>query len=155
MPHVKGNKFKPKPSPGSEPVPNADTDTAVDVAAEGADGQDQQLGKKRKGGKPAFIAPPTVLVQPPKGKGTTLATGTSNWAALSAAMPKPYKRFKSDGSKGHQGVGGGAAGSKLGQKQKGKAEEGASETATATRVLAIDCEMVGVGPDGILSALAR
>ena len=65
-----------------------------------------------------------------------------NWQALHSSLQNGHrKRRKLEATK---------------FPQKGlKGPEQLSNSSTVTQVLALDCEMVGVGPDGSRSALAR
>ncbi|KAI7844376.1 hypothetical protein COHA_002174 [Chlorella ohadii] len=212
MPHVKGNKFKPKlpePAPELQPETAAEAqsteqtgggkkkknknkfrqqqdvsagagDVAVEPAAPAAavapangptpppaDGSQPMSKKQRKLQRQqqrqqqqlVLPAVPTVVVAAPKpgaAPAAAAAAATSNWAALKAAM---------DAAKQQQQ----AARPHWQKKRKAEAASGAEAQPAApanrptstgsdtgpTKVLAIDCEMVGVGPGGEQSALAR
>ncbi|GAB4817053.1 hypothetical protein N2152v2_004099 [Parachlorella kessleri] len=111
-------------------------------------------------GKPAVAAAFPTLVVPVPPKSATAAGVGSNWAALKTALAQQQQ---------HSSAGGGKRGRQRGQGVREGAEEDATQEAKPggklpssmgsdqglTKVLAIDCEMVGVGPDGTRSALAR
>jgi RNA exonuclease 4 len=151
MPHVKGNKFKPKAPldvpaeilyDDGEVVPSGKRKSSPTLNIEdgGAAAAAPPPSKKVKPSKPVI---PTVLAPAPKGTSAgNKAVATSNWESLKAAMQaKSSKKSKS-------------------KKRKAGADD-ATQPATAaasahlTKLLAIDCEMVGVGKRGDRSILAR
>lgn len=94
--------------------------------------------KKLKLSKPAV---PTILAAPaPQGKAVN-----SNWAALKGTVTKKMSN-RWQAAKGNTAADRPAA---------LKAPEQIGIRVGLTPVVALDCEMVGVGPDGIRSALAR
>lgn len=209
MPHVKGNKFKPKlPTPPPEPEPQpepqpqpatqpgggkkskkqrkreaaaaaaAAADVAVEpavpaagaaaapeaaAAAQGDGGARPPPSKKQRRGQqqPVLPAIPTVVAPAPKpgaARAEAAAAATSNWAALKAAMdaakqPRPaHWRGKRKADQGEAAAGGG--GGAQAAAPASRLQSMGSDTAP-TKVVAIDCEMVGVGPNGDRSVLAR
>lgn len=96
------------------------------------------VAKKQKSSKPAV---PTILAAPaPQGKAVN-----SNWAALKGAVTSRMGNRRQP-AKGNPAADRPAA-------LKAPKQIGTREGLTP--VVALDCEMVGVGPDGIRSALAR
>lgn len=111
MPHVKGNKFKPK-VPVDVPAEILDDDGEVvpftkreNHASLDEDGTDAAAAvpPPSKKGRPAKPVIPTVLAPAPKGTSVTnKAVATSNWESLKAAMQakaskKPQKNKKRKG----------------------------------------------------------
>lgn len=94
--------------------------------------------KKQKLSKPAV---PTILAAPaPQGKAVN-----SNWAALKGTVTNKMSNRRQA-----------AKGSTAADRPAAlKAPEQIGMRVGLTPVVALDCEMVGVGPDGIRSALAR
>lgn len=77
-----------------------------------------------------------------------LATGgavSANWAALKAAMGPSRKRRGAPGAPGQAEP----------SEAQHKRPQQLGDTEGLTPVLALDCEMVGVGPQGARSSLAR
>lgn len=96
------------------------------------------IAKKQKLSKPAV---PTILAAPaPQGKAVN-----SNWAALKGTVTNKMNNRR------HAAKGNTAADRPAAL----KAPEQIGTRVGLTPVVALDCEMVGVGPDGIRSALAR
>lgn len=93
--------------------------------------------KKRRSSKPAL---PTILAAPaPQGKAVN-----SNWAALKGLVAsKTGSRRQANANPAAD------------RPPALKAPKQIGSRAGLTPVIALDCEMVGVGPDGIRSALAR
>lgn len=127
MPHVKGNKFKPKP-PEEPPKPEPPVEDASPVAA--------SRPAKKKCSKPPPPVIPTVVAPAPSTNRAPKQAATSNWDALKASM----QAKKKPAHKKRKAVTAAAA---------------PTEPAQPTKLLAIDCEMVGVGKAGARSALAR
>ncbi len=71
---------------------------------------------------------------------------SANWAALKATLAVAAKPFHPRKRKGH--------GTDV-DKPPAKRPERIADTEGLTPVLAVDCEMVGVGPEGKRSSLAR
>ncbi len=69
---------------------------------------------------------------------------SANWGALKAAMGPSRKRKATP-----------AAPAAVAEQQAPKRPERVGDTEGLTPVLALDCEMVGVGPEGSRSSLAR
>ena len=161
MPHVKGNKFKPKPDAAAiaaqQQKEAAAAAAAVAAAASPTNVGAVQGGKSKAPKKKTQVAVvPTVLLPAPKGKPSSLAGCTSNWDTLRAAM-ESRKAGKGGVAgkkrKAHQMASdAGDAGRKKGPSTLNTSTEAVAQL---TRVLAVDCEMVGVGRDGDKSALAR
>jgi RNA exonuclease 4 len=172
------NKFKPKPPaavappqekdecaaaapPPSAPSPSRDRTHAASTtdgagarpSAAAASGIKHKAGgPKRKADGPLIPSPaprrlaiPTLLTPPTKTPSTTAAVGAANWLALKAAA--------SIGKK-HGGKGGATTTTTSPPPPSALPSAIGSNTAP-TRILAMDCEMVGVGPGGTRSALAR
>ena len=135
MPHVKGNKFKPKVIE-AETKPVEDAADAVPEPAVVT--EDPPPRKKLRPSKPVI---PTVLAPAPKAGTASKAAATSNWESLKAAIQERTKN------------------SNKGRKRKGpplgSSENQAADTAQVTRTLALDCEMVGFGKRGDRSMLAH
>ncbi|PSC76702.1 RNA exonuclease 4 [Micractinium conductrix] len=214
MPHVKGNKFKPKPT--SEQLAAAEAATAAEAAAAAAATQQQaqqqqQPGKrkkkkgkkqqqdaaaaadvtveaavpgaigagaaagdggpppakKRKGQQAALPLPaiPTVVAPAPKpgaAPAAAAAAATSNWAALKAVMDaakqqqeasRPHWQRKRKAEAG--GAAAAAAGGGVQPAVPANRPQSIGRDTEPTKLVAVDCEMVGVGPNGVRSALAR
>lgn len=155
MPHVKGNKFKPASSnPPAEETRKEHEKAAVSKAPEqpvAVQAEAQRVGKKkRKRGdgppKAPLVLPSTVVAQLPKPSKAAPALASTNWLALKAAMAARPARPR-----------------------RPSAPSKAAPTATAnkpgilpdqhsdklTPVMALDCEMVGIGPRGNQSSVAR
>ena len=170
---VRGNKFKPQvveppapavaaaAAPAGPPTP-ATANNAVLVPASlkrQHNGTDASTSKaapvKRSRGDtqvPAAHAPP-----PPKKHAiptTTAANASgSNWAALQAAnLVSNKKKAKANGGVALRGK---PAAASTPTSTTPARPDAVNSTAGATRILAIDCEMVGVGPGGARSSLAR
>lgn len=164
MPHVKGNKFKPtklqgdeepqrkrRHANGSEPPAAASAEAAAPTEAEQHPRQ-----KKKKVKTPAHadksspaVAVETVVGAVPAPSGSTKAE--SNWDRLQAALrsagpPKSRGRHRDV----HLTVGAAAAAVAGPQALLAPGAD-----VQHTHMVAIDCEMVGVGPGGKESALAR
>lgn len=207
MPHVKGNKFKPKPTEppsaldaGALPqavvkagdkrkgkkqprhearASAAGSDVAVEEAtpcaasaAPGAPGAHnvakgtQPASKKRRcsGNHLQLPSIPTVVAPAPK-PGAATAAAATNWAALKAAMDatkqqQQGQRPRWQGQRQRQGGEGPGAAAGAPQpaarvNRPGSTTPSDRTFTTPTKVVALDCEMVGVGPDGERSALAR
>jgi RNA exonuclease 4 len=152
MPHVKGNKFKPKAPvdipaeilgfDDGEVVQSAKRKSSLTLNLDGEDsGAAAAAQPKSKKARPAKPVIPTVLAPAPKGTSVAnKAASTSNWESLKAAM-------QAKSSKGNKN-----------KKRKGAPDTSKpANTATAhlTKLLALDCEMVGVGKRGDRSILAR
>jgi RNA exonuclease 4 len=148
MPHVKGNKFKPK-APVDVPAEILDDDGEVVPAAKR---KSLNIDSEDDGGAAAAAAPPpskkakpakpiisTVLAPAPKGTSVAnKAVATSNWESLKAAMQaKSSKKTKKK------------------TKKPETLQPGIRTTVHLTKLLALDCEMVGVGKRGDRSILAR
>lgn len=137
MPHVKGNKFKPKVVENEPEAMKDAVDAPLETVNPAADGPPPR--KKLRPMKPII---PTVVAPLPKAGTASKGAATSNWESLKAAIQERVKN-----SKGH------------GRKRKGAPGDDpvvpAVDTAQVTRVLALDCEMVGVGKRGDRSILAR
>lgn len=96
------------------------------------------IAKKQKLSKPAV---PTILAAPaPQGKAVN-----SNWAALKGTVTNKMSNRR-QAAKGNIAAD---------RPPALKAPEQIGARVGLTPVVALDCEMVGVGPDGIRSALAR
>jgi RNA exonuclease 4 len=130
MPHVKGNKFKPK-LPEEPPKPEAPVEDATPAAAP------RPAKKQRQKPPPPVI--PTVVAPAPSTNGAPKQAATSNWDALKASMQARKK----------------PATQKKRKTATVSTAPASTEPAQPTKLLAIDCEMVGVGKDGARSALAR
>lgn len=78
------------------------------------------------------------------------AAGGANWAALKQVLGVP-----SDGRGKKRRRPAAAAANAGNVAQPERRPERISDTEGLTRVLAVDCEMVGVGADGLRSSLAR
>ncbi|PRW59412.1 RNA exonuclease 4 [Chlorella sorokiniana] len=144
----------------------ADGTAAAAAAAAGAAAEDggQWLSKKQRKQQrqqqqqQVLPAVPTVVVAAPKpgaAPSAAAAAATSNWAALKAAMDAAKQQQQAARPHWHK-------------KRKAEASAGDVQPAVPvnrptstgsdtgpTKVLAIDCEMVGVGPNGDRSVLAR
>jgi RNA exonuclease 4 len=152
MPHVKGNKFKPK-APVDVPAEILDVDGAVIPPAKhesssrfNFDSEDRgpaaspSPSKKAKAAKPII---PTVLAPAPKGTSlTNKYVATSNWDSLKAAM-QAKQSTKSKSRKRKAGP------------DSTDASQPTSAPVQLSKMLALDCEMVGVGKRGDRSILAR
>lgn len=170
---VRGNKFKPKveaaaveaAAPVTAPPPTANNavpvpasltarrrDAGAAAAAASPSSSPRAAGAKRARDDAAPTAAP-----PPKPKKHAVPTTTaanapgSNWAALQAAnLVAKKKKAQHDGKKPRPST------SLAPTTPTPPARPDAiNSTAGATRILAIDCEMVGVGPGGARSSLAR
>ena len=109
-----------------------------DLPAQPKPGDTAPVAKKQKSSKPAV---PTILAAPaPQGKAVN-----SNWAALKGTVTSKMG-IRRQVSKGNPAADRPAA---------LKAPKQIGTRQGLTPVVALDCEMVGVGPDGIRSALAR
>jgi hypothetical protein len=151
MPHVKGNKFKPKLPENLEitVVENAiDPAEPREAPQPATDGEQQRRRKAKVAAAAEKKKLPTVVLPPPKGAAIPGAVAATNWDALRAAMQS------SKGSEGRK-----VKWPRLDVTAPPAVPQpdsrAPSATAALTRLLAIDCEMVGVGPDGTRSALAR
>lgn len=179
MPHVKGNKFKkaeeqrtkdaaapPKVEPA---VPTnlavaagqpADTDVAERRPAKRQRMQQQQQTQ------PLLLEVPTVVAPAPKpGVQPTVAAAvaSSNWAVLKAALDAaksqqqagsaPWRRRQKE--KAHASGAMTASGTAVQAAVPTNRPHSIGSSTEATKVVALDCEMVGVGPGGQRSALAR
>lgn len=127
MPHVKGNKFKPLKVPREEKTMVAEVP------------RPPKRQKVTKHVPP--ISLPTQLLPAPKGGGGNSHIATSNWEALKAVL-----NYRSKAVKRHN------SSPRLTQSPDINAVR---STAKLTRMLALDCEMVGSGMDGKESILAR
>lgn len=168
---VRGNKFKPhvvKPpvavaaavaAPAAPPTPGA-ANNAVPVPASL---KRQQNGTAASTSKAAPVKRPRgddaqapAPAPPPKPKKHAVPTTTaanasgSNWAALQAANLVTKKKAKANGAVARKP----ATASTLTTPPPAR-PDAVNSTTGATRILAIDCEMVGVGPGGARSSLAR
>jgi RNA exonuclease 4 len=145
MPHVKGNKFKPYKLKEEAAPPTA---PAEDVGAAAAEQPPPK--KRRKTAPPSEPRIATVVLAAPKGKPSSSAAATPNWATLRAALRAkkpadrrlPRKRPAAEEPAAPAG-------------HRSHAAPAVDPSAQPTRVLALDCEMVGAGPDGERSLLAR
>jgi len=169
MPHVKGNKFKPKIAERTKSVemPSVVTESNELKCDEGAAAHTL---KKKNGKKPRVYNLKTVVMPAPKGKGDSMAASTSNWSSLRAAMDEKKAEKRKQASL-NPGGNGSLAGERKrakpnpktpstsenqdGLKYKASRSTGFAGSAQLTRVLALDCEMVGTGPNAVRDALAR
>lgn len=121
----------------------------------------KQARKVAAPGRPSVI--PTVVGPPPKVGQPSVAAATSNWAALQAAL-HAGKQQRQQQQRGHDGrkpsatahgsSSAGAAGA-VESAVPGRRPAALGSAAGPTRVLGLDCEMVGTGPGGQVSILAR
>ena len=154
-------------------TPAAATETAAPVPAAAAAAAAAAAGTKRKA-EPAAAAPapaqhphpparkrlavPTLVALPTPSSPTSpaAALGAANWLALKAAasIGKKHggKNMKKHGSAPQTTT---AAATAPPPPPPSLLPAAIGSTAGATRILAMDCEMVGVGPGGVRSALAR
>ncbi|KAL4513264.1 hypothetical protein Ndes2526B_g02036 [Nannochloris sp. 'desiccata'] len=150
MPHVKGNKFKPKApvdvpaeilDDDGEVVPSENRESSPTLNIDSEDGGPAASPPPSKKAKPAKPIIPTVLAPAPKGTSVTnKSLATSNWDSLKAAMQAKHSR-KSKKRKGGPDT--------------TDASQPTSPSAQLPKMLALDCEMVGVGKRGDRSILAR
>lgn len=114
-------------------------------------------GKRRRKG-PKAAAPPaqqvvqslpaTVVPPAPKASASGAIVAAPNWAALKAVLATTKKKPRANRLPATDTAPGAGTNS-------GRGVTPSSRTAPVTAVLALDCEMVGVGPDGERSSLAR
>ena len=169
MPHVKGNKFKPtkllgaeEPQPGASKRKRRHANGSESPAGEAAEAAapteaEQHPRKKQKKSKThahADKSSPTVAVKTvvgaaPAASGST-GVAESNWDRLQAAL-RAAGPPKSGGRHRDAHPTAGAAAAAAGP----QALLAPGADVQHTRMVAIDCEMVGVGPGGKESALAR
>lgn len=112
--------------------------------------------RRRKGPKAA--APPaqqvvqslpaTVVPPAPKASASGAIVAAPNWAALKAVLATTKKKPRANRLPATDTTPGAGTNS-------GRGVTPSSRTNPVTAVLALDCEMVGVGPDGERSSLAR
>lgn len=143
MPHVKGNKFKPKIESNAPTTSNE-----IEKRTASSSEKSSVRNTKRKHDKQLK----TIVLPPPSKKAssthTLLATATSNWAALQASQRSSNKKSRIAPSENKIVSSSSTA--------VASASRATQQSAVAvTRVLALDCEMVGTGPDGIQSSIAR
>lgn len=190
MPHVKGNKFKPKPPPdaaqaeaggpslaslagvGHDPAQPAQRPGPAPRTGHREAGQpraeaphDDATGPAPKGkkrgrsgaaaGRPAgpvaaVPAVKTVVMPAPSGKSSSRTLASANWSALKQAMSSGPRK------KGRPSLTAGAGASQPEQATAAprRGVIPANRTASVTPVIALDCEMVGVGRGGATSSLA-
>jgi RNA exonuclease 4 len=173
MPHVKGNKFKPKEeavkppqqevkatvvSPTAMPTSNEDTTKKNKDRKRNSKHLRQDTQEPRTQARHQHII--THLSPPTKG-GTPVG---SNWEALKSSLqPPPHSggggnnNIKQTKRKKYDGKSNVAPPLDSGKKptKQGAPPPSSSGSAKLTRVLALDCEMVGAGEDGTRSLLAR
>ncbi|GAX73591.1 hypothetical protein CEUSTIGMA_g1042.t1 [Chlamydomonas eustigma] len=101
------------------------------------------LKKRAKaiGKKPSAPVAPPVVNNPPKA--TTLTNFSSNWQALKQVVGASGTGRKRKAERQPE------------EKEATKLLEAKGKSTGVTKVIAMDCEMVGVGPGGSRSALAR
>lgn len=176
---ARGNKFKPKaveaaaPPPPPSPTredgahaasPAAPAATAHKARSPPADLPPAQPTRVERGPpppasgaakKPTRLAVPTLVTPPTpatKGSAPAVPVGAANWLALKAAA-SIGKKHSTAKAKPKAAAAPAAAPASTSHPPLLPAAIGS--TTAPTRILAMDCEMVGVGPGGVRSALAR
>lgn len=178
---VRGNKFKPQPAaaapqlaaaappplpPPPTAAPGPASSHAVTLPKRGVRQQKHATSHpaKRKLETAVLSAsPPATPIHLPRKKHavpTSTAAGApgANWAAIKAANLVPVKR-QADGTRerptGHRRATVHSPRAPPSHPAPPARPDVVGSAAGATRILAIDCEMVGVGPGGARSSLAR
>lgn len=161
MPHFKGNKFKRaeikveiaaaadiKPAAGD----GSGVGPSEPLATQAASGRTVADGFRKKSSKQQTRLQPvaSTVVPPPPKVGTKGLVRQSNWAALKATIDKGSSIGSQGTSRKRKAAG--KAVVENAEAAKMPRSLGAGDT---TRVVAMDCEMVGVGPEGLRSVLAR
>jgi RNA exonuclease 4 len=156
----------PPPSPARDGTRGASTTAAAPAHTSGL-AHPQAHTKKRASPPPAAgkgaqatttttrLAVPTLVVPPMPGKAsssTAPAIGAANWLALKAAASIGRKQPQQPKGKPARAAATAAA---TVAPAAAQAPGAIGSTVAPTRILAMDCEMVGVGPGGARSALAR
>lgn len=125
----------------------------ISSATEAAEGQAPHRKKRKLQQQPAAPIIPTVVVPPPKGGRPGAAVARSNWAALQATLSGGKQQ---QAARQRKPRGSGADGAVAAPEAAVPSRPGnVGSNIEPTKVLALDCEMVGVGSGGQTSMLAR
>ncbi|KAL6778835.1 hypothetical protein ACKKBF_B04425 [Auxenochlorella protothecoides x Auxenochlorella symbiontica] len=148
-PAPRGSSDTPRPTTHGAQVPTAGKTAAPHATA--------PPGKRRRKGLKAAAPPaqqvvqslPATVVPPaPKASASGAIVAAPNWAALKAVLATTKKKPRANRLPATDTTPGAGTNS-------GRGVTPSSRTNPVTAVLALDCEMVGVGPDGERSSLAR
>jgi RNA exonuclease 4 len=159
MPHVKGNKFKPAKQATKEIAAGASPEEDAQRPPIPARTKSSKPSRKRRRvDKPASSAVPTVVTLPAKGNAASAHVPSSNWLALKQALQKrnpavPPSSHKAKHDKPHARTP--PTSEDAGPAATPRTQRQTAGSAQATKILAIDCEMVGAGKSGDKNVLAR